>query len=55
MTITFRDALGYIAVEVDEYGIQFADGEAYFSDTTDKEYRINLADIVAINHGGIAL
>lgn len=55
MSITFRDALGYIAVEVDEYGIQFADGEAYFSDANEKEYRVKVGDIVAINHGGIAL
>ena len=32
MYITYRDELGYVTEEVDEYGISFCDGVAYVND-----------------------
>lgn len=32
MNITYRDELGYVVEEVDEYGISFCDGIAYVND-----------------------
>lgn len=48
MTVTYRDELGYISVEIDPYGVQFLDGEAYFS-ANREEYRIKLENLVEIN------
>lgn len=50
MSIVFRDELGYIAVDVDEYGVQFADGVAYFSDTKGKEYTVQMEYLVAVTN-----
>ena len=47
MRITFRDDVGMITVDVDEYGIQFLDGMCYFS-TDDKEYKIPVYNVVEI-------
>ena len=46
--IVFRDEIGEISVEVDGCGVQFLDGIAYFSDATEKEYRIPMENLVAI-------
>lgn len=32
MVITYRDNLGIVAEEIDEYGISFCDGKIYFND-----------------------
>ncbi len=53
MSIIFRDDLGYIAVNVDEYGIQFADGMAYFSGLDGKEYRVPLENMVGVSHESV--
>lgn len=47
--IVFRDELGLVSVPVDEYGIQFTDGIAYFSDGK-KEYRIPLTHLYEITN-----
>lgn len=39
MTICYHDALGYVEVTVDEYGISFSEGYAIFSDG-EHDYRI---------------
>lgn len=49
MYIVFRDELGFVSVLVDEYGIQFTNGIAYFSDG-EKEYRIPLAHLYEITN-----
>ena len=47
MYIVFRDELGLVSVPVDESGIQFLSGLAYFSDG-EKEYRIPLANLCEV-------
>ena len=47
--IVFRDELGLVSVPVDESGIQFTDGIAYFSDG-EKEYRIPMNALEEIIH-----
>ena len=32
MTVEYRDELGVVMEEVDDYGISFLDGKAYFND-----------------------
>ena len=50
MTITYRDNIGYISVEVNtEYGINFDGTSAYFTDTENSDYKISVSDIVEIN------
>lgn len=44
MSIIFSDEGGLLLVSVDEYGIAFSDGLAYFSDG-DREYQIPLSSI----------
>lgn len=48
MIIRFRDELGQVVVCIDNYGIQFCDGIAYFSDNSEREYKIPVADILSI-------
>ena len=57
MFITFRDELGMNLVIIDEYGISFLDGEAFFS-SSECEYRIpikNICEIQIINTGANVL
>lgn len=49
MYIVFRDELGLVSVPVDESGIQFTDGIAYFSDG-EKTYKIPVANLVEVIH-----
>lgn len=44
MSIVFSDEGGLLLVSVDEYGITFSDGLAYFSDG-DREYQIPVSSI----------
>jgi len=44
LKISYRDELGIVIEEVDEYGVSFADGKAYFNDKT-----IPMEYVVAIN------
>lgn len=47
MEIIFRDGIGVVSVQVDEYGISFCNGCAYFS--TEKDiYEIDTNDIMEI-------
>ena len=47
MYVTYRDKLGYVLVVLDEHGISFLDGEAYFSDGI-RDYRIPTNDLCEI-------
>ena len=47
MTIVYRDEGGYIAALIDEDGIDFSDGAAYFS-VDDEDYKIDVQNIVRI-------
>ena len=44
MLINYRDELGYVVEEIDENGISFVDGVAYFNDK-----KVNCNDIQFIN------
>jgi hypothetical protein len=50
MTIYYRDEIGTVAVEVNEYGIDFDHDNArvIFEDINDKSYKIQISDIVEI-------
>lgn len=48
MCIVYRDQLGNVIQWVDDNGIQFLDGTAYFSDISGTEYRVNVSNIVEI-------
>ena len=47
MYIIYRDELGQAIICVDEYGIQFLEGQAIFSDG-ETEYKVNVNNIVEI-------
>ena len=47
MKIYYRDEGGGVCVDVDEYGIQFLDGFAYFSNG-EREFRIPISDLLSI-------
>lgn len=54
MIVTFRDSLGHVAVEVDQYGISFSqsyDGGifAVFSDGA-KDYKIPATNLLSIQN-----
>lgn len=43
MKITYRDEIGYVTEQVDEYGVSFYNGKAVFND---KEVDISLVDSI---------
>lgn len=45
LMISYRDELGMVIEEIDEYGVSFADGKAYFNDKA-----IPMEYVVAINN-----
>ena len=47
MTLTYHDGLGYVKVEVNEDGIDFLDGFAYFS-SGNRAYKILSEQMVCI-------
>lgn len=47
MEITYSDELGGVVREVDENGVDFLDGFAYFT-SGDKDYKIPMEDVVHI-------
>ena len=47
MVVRFRDNLGFVQVTVDEYGISFLDGYAYFGDG-ETEYKIEVENLTEI-------
>lgn len=47
MKITFRDKFGAVVVEVDEQGISFLEGCAYFSDGN-KDYKVFACDLLCV-------
>lgn len=49
MYIVFRDELGLVSVPVDENGVHFVAGFAFFSDG-EKEYRIPIKHLREIIH-----
>lgn len=50
MIITYRDELGIVEIRVNEFGISFADGYAYFSDEQNNDCRIDINDIIGIEY-----
>ena len=48
MYIIFRDEIGLKYVELDEYGVAFCDGFAYFSSADGEEYKIPVAALEEI-------
>lgn len=47
MTVVYRDKIGYVRVEVDNNGVAFVDGYAYFGND-EQEYKIKVEDLVCI-------
>ena len=47
MLLIYRDEIGYVQVEVDNNGIQFLDGYAYFGND-EREYKIKAENIMSI-------
>ena len=48
MTLVYRDELGYVQVVVDNNGVQFVNGYAYF-ENDEREYKIRIENLVSIN------
>lgn len=48
MIITYRDELGIVETRVDEFGISFVAGYAFFSDEDGNDYTIGINDIIGI-------
>lgn len=49
MTVTYRDELGVVSVEIDkEYGVVFVDGRAYFTDENGTDYKVNILHLTSI-------
>lgn len=51
LVIVYRDYIGGRLAILDEYGVSFAGGKAYFS-VDDKAYKIDIKDIDFIGHIG---
>ena len=47
MVIIFRDEIGVVSVQADEYGISFCNGHAYFA-TEDNTYEIDINNIMEV-------
>lgn len=45
MYIVFSDEGGLVLAQLDEYGVSFCDGRAYFSTEDGKEYRVDISAI----------
>jgi len=48
MIIVYRDEIGEAAVYVNEYGISFCEGYAYFSSNT-RDYKVKIEHIQSIH------
>ena len=48
MSIIFRDELGTLIVAVDDNGISFADGTAYFTGKDGTDYSVSIWEILCI-------
>lgn len=51
MTITFRDEGGYVAAQVNNDGVSFCDGFAYFTvenERGDEDYKISVENVSQI-------
>lgn len=48
MKLVFRDELGYVQVEVNEYGVSFLDGQAIFESSNGQVYAMDVSSIVYI-------
>lgn len=55
MTIVYRDEIGYVARELDEFGVDFdtEKGVAYFTDANEKDFCILIKNIEKIVPCGI--
>lgn len=47
MLLVYRDELGYVQVKVDDYGVQFVEGYAYFGND-EREYKVKVENLVSI-------
>lgn len=47
MILVYRDEIGYVRVKIDNNGVQFVDGYAYFG-SDEKEYKIKIENLVSI-------
>ena len=47
MKLVYRDGIGIVIVKVDESGIDFVDGTAFFGDG-ERDYRVPVESIVRI-------
>ena len=47
MILVYRDEIGYVQVEVDNNGVQFLDGYAYFGND-EREYKIKIENLISI-------
>lgn len=48
MLITLSDVIGIVSVSVDENGVSFCDGKAYFTDTDGDDWTIDANQIHVI-------
>ncbi len=48
MNIVFRDELGYISVQLDDFGVSFNGSYAKFSTIEGHEYKIPVKDVIYI-------
>ena len=49
MTVTYRDELGVVSVQInDEYGVVFDRNRAIFSDENDRDYQVDLNHLINI-------
>ena len=48
MTIIFRDEFGYLTIRVNDDGISFCDGYAYFTGTDCQDYQVPVQHLVNI-------
>ena len=54
ISVCFRDKIGVVCVAVNEWGISFLDGCAYFTAAeTEKEYRIKAEHLIEIVTGSV--
>lgn len=47
MILVYRDEIGHVQVKVDNNGVQFVDGYAYFGND-EREYKIKIENLISI-------
>ena len=49
MTVTFRDELGVVSVQIDDtYGVTFGANKVFFTDENGEDYKVNVEHIISI-------